>query len=644
MRDETAEWAKKAGAVIRRIRESEDKLLEGLCRSDKALEHSFPGHPNWLTKTLEAVREHSRVAFGAFLPDFSADAPRKLQLRCCGIVKRTPSDEIELKSLAIADRPRNGRISEENTILLSLLIRKVIAFCEARGYPQIEIEVPHALEQEVALLLSLKFKIVGHREKYSAGKSFYLMQRTIGETYKGEPFDPERFGAWLCRVLLPCHTEPVRKADPAGNVSVIDFTLDPAHSVFSQNRSAIAKHLIKGQMFLMDNRNIDSNVDIAQFDILRDRSRQLHYLLPLHSTPEIVGMCKRENIVVISEDDRRMLAGGEESSLHIPILRHDATGIVTVLERSKIEELASKDAFTYFLLSGRGKALIQNFEETDDPLTLLIYCPQWSLDQDSASEPVSGIVGCSKVRGIVQGSYEDAAKHYFDQNPALSEGDLRRYRTYSEKEPVYALTCETLVLLDKPIPIKELPIKKRISKHLQRELIDLWSSISYIDRESCNILSRLITRKGHSGVFVVYSRKDCNENIKTITEMVHSLRKSGVPARWDESTLKVGMLTEEFMRTSISTAKKVLVCISRAFLERIREEGAGVYFEWNIIETELRQGCRPGKYWPIVLEEGIPVPACLKGVKHLEFWDVARRKKQIRELCERIHMSYDGEH
>ena len=651
--EETAEPEIAGGAVIRRIRKSDEPLLDEICRSDKALAHNFPGHSAWLERALAEVGEDGRVAFGAFLPEFDHEGhSRRPVLRCCCIIKRSQIDQtIELKNLAVRDRPNTGRLSEEDRRLLRLLIKKVVIFCETRDYPRVEIEVAHAMQQEVALLLSLNFKVISQREKYAAGNSFYMMQRVIGETYKGEPFDLERLALWLCRMLLPCKATLRDRQRLLGvgddQVSAIDFTLEPAHPVFGKDSIDVEQYLLKGQMFLFEN-EADEQIDFASINRLRDPSRQLHFLLPRHVVHGMQPQCELENVRLISGEARLALAGGKDSSLNIPIALGDAHGVITVLEEGKIADLFVRDTFIYYLLSGRGKALLLNFEEIEDAYSLLIYCPQWSYE----GSLVSGIVGFATVVSIAASDYKNAASYYRGEYPALSEEDLRRYGTYSENEPVYVLRCKTLRLLDKPIPLVELPIRKDISEYLTRELVDNWSSIAYLDQDSCRVLGKRFDEQGHTsatrqstsepqsgnGVFVVYSR-DNAEVIDVVREMVGTLEKNGILVQWDERSLKAGMRKFEFMQAGIRAAQRVLICLTHRFVRRINEPGTGVSFEWGCIEKELRRQHDSTKFVPVLLEQNIGVPECIDHIQGLALWNPAERANRIRDLCEQLRGS-----
>lgn len=106
----------------------------------------------------------------------------------------------------------------------------------------------------------------------------------------------------------------------------------------------------------------------------------------------------------------------------------------------------------------------------------------------------------------------------------------------------------------------------------------------------------------HPVVFLSYARTS-PEHVEKITNFASMLRKDGIDAKIDEWDLKVGHDIYFFMETHIKReSDKVLLILTKEFVEKANERKSGVGTETQLISKEVYDDVKQERIIPIVWE------------------------------------------
>lgn len=480
--------AGQSNTIFRRIRKSETGELEVLCQADTYWQQYFTEHQAWLDKAIADVLSKDRVVFGAFAPR-AAHGNHATVLVACVFLKLSKFDNsIELKNLLLPsyDFQNDSDLVRDTKLLIDSAIR----FCEVRNILKIEIELPQEEHLLISLFLSLNFKIVALRERYSAGNMVCTLERSIGETYFGDPFDRLKLAYWLLRCYMPC--EVVGKVANDGRIRM-SFEGKGLTKAFSDKGAPGRGKLIKGDLWLLNDE--EGAAQDAQF-IFEDQ--EMKPLTLIMTDYELDDELKQSYISkgMISFDKKELLeiAGKEESSLYIPINASDIGGIVTVLEQEQVIDYAKKGSLTYYLLSGlhNGLSLPEgNTSDNERAQVLAIYCPSWN-----GLGP--GIAGLGIISNIRHPKFKTLMTEKRPADSALSKEDLSFYQTYSSDERIGELKVSKLVLFERPLPIASTDWLEddRVRDYLENEIVENACNSVYLDQTSVSHLRRLARTYG----------------------------------------------------------------------------------------------------------------------------------------------------
>jgi len=607
--------------LIRRLRDSEIELIAELCKSDEHLNAGFPKHEVWLYRALDELRGQQRIAFGAFLQKQDEHGyARGYELRACVVVKRSDINEaIELKNIAVRNR-RFSQSDDQAELIQRRLIEKVIRFCEVREYWSIEVELPQHMKREMLLLMDLGFRVISLREKFETGKYVYLLQRSIGATYQGDPFDSLRIARWLARAIFTCKLREAQTMafDETGFIEKFQFEQSQCHPALTQEGARQLRLL--GEMLVVS--GVASIPDITTLIQHFAPESHLKYVLCLQNgDSSLEAEYAKKGVTLIQLKLATLLAGGESSSMQIPFSVAEVAGIVTLLERDAIERIPRSQKFGYYLLSSRGKGLLANYLNDlshDEPFTLLFYCPEVT---ENNAEMV-GVVAVADILEVEAKTFEEEIDRAADEiYMSLSTRELKRYSLYSEEEVLYRLVCDNLLIFSAPLTLSECAGNNEVSNYLNKELIGNLASCAYIDASSVSrirgaeqfLLPKKTTKAFEAQsipspdqVFIVYSRQ--KEKVRAIVREIAALLESeNVSTIWDEKHLRPGDSLVAWSRKAMKDAVKVLVFISVDFAERKETSGTGIAHEWQLIQEHLyREG--PGRFVPVLAEPGAVLP------------------------------------
>jgi hypothetical protein len=359
----------------------------------------------------------------------------------------------------------------------------------------LEIELPQSEHLLVSLFLELGFRVAALRERYWPGQSVCVLERTIGGTYCSDPFDLIKLGKWLVRAIFPCRLNEINecKLDNGEKVPVLSFEGHPSTPAFSSRNPIGHQKRLRGAMAILDEGECtESNIEgILRSGLLNEG--QLRYILAHELSPPLRSQLESAGVTFFELPELREIAGGELSSLSIPMDRAEVGGILTVLEQERIREYAQhKDQFIYYLLSGIGSALDAPHADgnTGDPSTLLaVYCPSWH-------DGRSGIVAVSEVDEIANVPFDSAFDYYPADIPrALTKEDLAFYRTRSDKDRLYVLKCSPLRVLEARLGLDDLALNPEhtVRDYLARELRE--TNSVYLNYGTCDILRHHLSRR-----------------------------------------------------------------------------------------------------------------------------------------------------
>ncbi|MEA2562125.1 MAG: hypothetical protein QOH06_3629 [Acidobacteriota bacterium] len=429
--------------LVRRLRTADQAALEQLCRSDKRWDAYYRDHASWLNRALVEAKGAGRAVFGTFSPTPERESylPR---LDACIFLKPSDYDNsAELKNLVVRNLTAEGEPESASFQELARpLIEKAIRHCEAREIGKLEIELPQKEHALVALFMQLGFRITALRERYIPGQYVCVLERAIGDRYNADPFDLVKLGKWLLRAILPCRVgDP---SSPVEDIPLVPFEVHPSHPAFSpQNPTGYAKRL-RGLLIILDEGDCEED-NIQQ--LLGRRifgEDQLRYVLAHELTERTRAVLTENGITSFDLKEMREIAGGDRSSLSIPMHRSAIGGVLTVLELDRVKEYAEfAEGFVYYLLSGIGSAL--NVASQVGSI-LAVFCPSWR-------DGRSGIVAIAEIEEVTNAPFDGAFSCYPDIPSALTQEDLAFYRTRSDKDRLPVLKCSRMELFQAPVDV-----------------------------------------------------------------------------------------------------------------------------------------------------------------------------------------------
>jgi TIR domain len=466
--------------LIRRIRGNEQEELSRLCRSDARWPKYFFGHDLWLVKALNDVNSQDRVVFGAFEIGHGEGDISTYRLVACLFLKLSRferSRSIEFKNLIL---PTNEiELDSKISKIAKQLIEKAIRFCEVRGIQKIEIEMPQEEHSIIAIFLSLYFKVVALRERYSPGNLVCILERSIGNSYHGDPFDKVRLAYWLLRCYLPCE---ILNKEEDGNFVKISFEGRSLSKMFSSENIIGNGKRLRGVMWIFEGTPNEKDINT----LIKPSCEQpmITMLLTDYLSDEFKLLLTEKGITFFDSLEVQEIAGGKTSSLSIPIEYQNLGGVITVLEYEQIVEYSKMNNLTYYLLSSPHYGLALCDEQ---PLVLAVYCSNWKNEGP-------GIIGCCQINEIRRPKFSELLTQTLPENSALSKEDLNFYRTYSEDELIAQLYCTQLSLFPHPLSIENGTwiSDEDIRRYLDGEIIQKQCNLAYLDSDSSENLRSLI--------------------------------------------------------------------------------------------------------------------------------------------------------
>lgn len=470
-------------AFFRRIRINEKDKLKLFCKSDRRWIKYYTGHSKWVDMALKDVFSRTRVVFGAYDTKKKIEGSEYNPLIACIFLKLSDfENSIEFKNLILPTSEVD--LNDEIADLGKTLIEKAIRFCEVRSINKIEIELPQNERGIINLFLSTDFKIVALRERFNSKNPVCILERTIGDSYHGDPFDYIKFGQWLLNSYIPC---TILKPDSIEDIIRIKFEGKALSKAFSDvNQLGYQKRLLGELWIIKDSDSPDD--DIIKVIEMSRKKPSITLLLADEIQQSLKEILNREGIISFSKDEYISIAGGAKSSMSIPIDYHEIGGVVTVLEEEEILEYFTKETLTYYLLSGINSGLTLN--DSDDSI-LFFYCPNWK-------DKGPGIIGASKIQSITRPKYHELLQGNLPKDTSLKKEDLEFYGTYSDNERLAQLHCGEIILLSEPILIEgaKMISNKYIKDYLISELISFGSNSAYIDDVSTFNLMELFEESG----------------------------------------------------------------------------------------------------------------------------------------------------
>ena len=473
--------------LIRRVRRSEQSELKNLCSSDKRWIRYFEPrlHELWVEKALNDIKSDDRVVLGAFDTYLTEGEAHTTRLVGCIFLKLSSFENaIEFKNLILPTV--DLVLTPEATIVAQQLIKRAILFCEVRGIQKIEIELPQEEHEIISLFLKQQFKVVALRERYSFGNLVCTLERTIGAAYRGDPFDKIKFALWLLNCFVSCDvTNPVVE----NNEIFIPFIIRNNKKIFSKDTTLDHEKRLRGLFWIIadDEDNKKARMVLEKFK----EEPVITLVLCDQLNTEVKTEYNSKGITYFESNDALSIAGGELSSLSIPIHISEVGGVITVLEQDQIEEYAKKASLTYYLLSGLHHGLTLSDDDNDDNgLFLAVYCPNWNNEGP-------GIVGLSKIENIQRPPLRDLLKQGVPSDSVLNESDLSFYKTYSEDERIARLRCSQIKIFPKPLRISNGWVSSQnIREYLTREISENSCNTAYLDEKSVDALREVAINSG----------------------------------------------------------------------------------------------------------------------------------------------------
>lgn len=490
--------------IIRRVRRSEQNELKNLCSSDKRWIRYFEPrlHELWVEKALNDIKSDDRVVLGAFDTFLTEGEAHTTRLIACIFLKLSSFENaIEFKNLILPTI--DLVLTPEANIIAQQLIERAILFCEVRGIQKIEIELPQEEHEIISLFLKQQFKVVALRERYSFGNLVCTLERTVGSSYRGDPFDKLKFALWLLNCFVSCDvSNPVVEDDEI----FFSFIIRNNKKIFSRDTKLGHNKRLKGLFWIIAD---DEDNKKAKMVLEKHKKSPVITLVLCEKLDEEVKIeYDSKGITYFESDDALEIAGGNSSSLSIPIHISEVGGVITVLEQHQIEEYAKKASLTYYLLSGLHQGLnLPDDDNSDSGLFLAFYCPNWNNEGP-------GIVGLSKIELMDRPPLRDMLKEGVPQDSALNESDLSFYKTYSENERIGRLICRPIMIFPKPLRISNGWVSSQnIQEYLKREISDNSCNTAYLDEKSVNALLKVAKNSGE-----FQYNKDLNTSVQISQE------------------------------------------------------------------------------------------------------------------------------
>ena len=466
--------------LIRRVRKNEIQKLSELCAKDNRWAKYFTKHDIWLERAYKDIKSNDRIVIGIFQPHMEGDYPKQELVGCIFLKRSQLDDSVEFKNLII---PANeSDLAYEQMTATLLLIDKAIKFCEVRGIETLEVEFPQEEHDIISMFLSKGFRITAVRERYSSGNLVCILERKMGNTYQGDPFDTMKLSEWFLKSYLPCQILPTSGDNTVLNIY---FQIVPPINLYSKIKPISENQFQNGEMWVLEDG--DSLDEITEE--LTDSSHNKNFQIILNLTENFKESVKSElelgGITYFDKDEILNIAGGNHSTLNIPIRLNDIGGIITVLEYDTIVKYASQDTLTYYLLSGLNAGICLDFDNKY-PVIVAIYCPNWK-------NQGAGIIGYANIYKVSRPKFEEVLNKQIPEDSALDLEELKFYRTYSENERIATLTCSKIKLFSEPIPItgNKIPIEESIRKYLEKEIIAHGNNSAYLDINTCNQLKEV---------------------------------------------------------------------------------------------------------------------------------------------------------
>ena len=474
--------------TFRRLRSSDAFALRELCLQDDRWGPHFRKHDEWLNKAIESIGSEGRLVFGGFSDD--VEDPSTLLLDSAIFLKTSPhNNSAELKNLVLRDEGVSQRLSEEGLSASVHLIEKAVRFCEMRDIEKLEIELPQSEHAFISIFLAQGFKIISQRERYYPGQSVCILEKIIGQTYYGDPFDRIQLGTWLLHSILACKVGQWKPFDRQSDLLVyIPFEVFPVHPAFSSSNAVGSQRRLRGGLFILD----DSECTAKYFGRLELLSlpvgSHVNYLMADKLSPSERERMREKGYVCFDREEVRSIAGGDDSSLRIPFDRSQIAGVLTVLEEKRIREYAQiKGSFIYFLLGRIGDSLtVESQDETDSPGALLaIHCPKWENGRPA-------VVGFAEVIQKTKLPISVAYDLYPVEIPrALDEQDLKSYAVQGGDEKIVELLCSRLTLFEQPFHYDD-PLWSDYSEAHDYIVTELeHANSTYLGRDICDLFRAL---------------------------------------------------------------------------------------------------------------------------------------------------------
>lgn len=559
------------GRLVRRLRPSDSGDLRALCEADTRFSRHFREHRLWLDRALADLAQPGRTVFGAFSPTPVGGGGQSYQLDACIFFKPSEFDDsAELKNLVVRPEGPDHKVpslTDPPTFqsLARLVIEKAVRHCEVRQIRKLEIELPQEEHDSISLFLKLGFRVAALRERYFPGQYVCVLEKTVGEIYLADPFETQKLAKWLLQAILPCRTisEGLLELDEDNHIHQFLFEAQPVHPAFdAEGRKGYEKRL-RGSLIVLEEEECTDEMVQQIVESTSFKDGQLRFVL----APELSGLARKllaENGITSFElkGDLIDIAGGERSSLSIPLQRADIGGVVTVLEMERIIEYSKhSEGFVYYLLADMGRSLL----DIEKPL-LMVYCPSW---RDGSG----GIVAAAEIHELAEAPFEGVVDYYPNIPSALTPEDLDYYRTRRE-DRVVVLHCLRLELLQKPIELDDEFWDDHcvMRDYLTRELTE--TNLVYIDSKTSELL-RSTSKEPfviRDLVFFSYSPQDRIWFERFNTMLAPSVRNKSL-VLWSDSSINPGALRQTETALAIERAKIAVLLVSPKFFNSEVVEG-----------------------------------------------------------------------
>ena len=466
--------------LYRRLRKSDETALRDLCELDRRWSQYFPDHHVWLDRAIQDLTGVGRAAFGFFtpVPNPSAGGFSSRLDGCIFLKVSEYDDSAELKNLVLRHEGDPHEMAE-NLKAAERLIDRTTRHCEAREITKLEIELPQNERTYTSLFIDQGFSLAATRKKYFPGQVVCILEKKIGETYTADPFNPVQVGRWLLRAILPCIIGPNEPFHLNNHnfVPCIHFKLPSPNAAFT-----VTDSVEYNWMMILDEPDLCDEDNIRQIiESPKRKEGQLHYVLAHSLSPKMQSLLKNNGINSFQMRELKAIAGGNRSSLNIPMQRDDVGGILTVLEQERIKEYAEhRDGFVYYLMNGIGDAIPPN--QGSDCL-LATFCPSWA-----GSE--GGIVAIADIDEITESTFDEASKLYEGIPKALTDEDLAYYRLRRDKDRLCVLKCARLRLLPRLIEMKDPIWTQEMREYISQEVEH--TNSAYINRDICESIRKIV--------------------------------------------------------------------------------------------------------------------------------------------------------